>query len=291
MQDKEIKDYIFSQSEIEAPALQKALSLSYGEAKSVIADLEKDGKLQFKSGVVYEVIQPNSSGGNRVPYKPLSEYEAKCISALWVCIKAGEANAALIQRKCLTGYAMAVSIVHWLEVNKYISPYPIRKILISEAEYIDKFGNPEAPAEDDDNGDNNNADDDGNDIDAEIDKFISNLDSDGELDVPDVKSVLADNVARCVNMRSSGKYVLELTDRLKFVFEYMHETKVMRISDDATTFMRLSLSVRRIKNALKKFPQVQYDKGQVFIDVPKPNETFTAVLTLYAAVDYLYKLD
>ncbi|MDE7107769.1 MAG: hypothetical protein K2O39_05540 [Clostridiales bacterium] len=311
MQETEIKNYILSRSEIEVPALQKELSLSYGEAKAIIADLEKDGKLQFKSGVVYTVNQPSASEANNAPYKPQSDFEAKCLSALWVCIKAGTANSSIIQRRCPIGYAMAVSIVNWMERNNYVTQYPERKILITEAEYISKFGNPEAEDKDDDDDSNKLStpsqdstgglfkrrdvfpqdDDDDVDVDKEIAEFIRNLEDNAEPDILDVKDVLSENISRHIKQTPSGRYVWEMNDKFDIWFEYLHESKVMRVSDDGAVFIYTSLSDRRIKNAIKKFPQVQYENEKIFIDVPKPADTFKAVLTLYSALDYLFQLN
>ncbi|MDE5593167.1 MAG: hypothetical protein K2I75_04460, partial [Clostridiales bacterium] len=120
MQEQEIKNYVLAQSEIEVPALQKAFSLSYSEAKSIIDDLEKCGAIQFKSGVVYEVTS-QSSDTTPSYYKPKTDFEAKCISALWTCVKEGTASASLIQRKCQIGYLFAMKIIDWLENKRYIT--------------------------------------------------------------------------------------------------------------------------------------------------------------------------
>lgn len=327
MQEQEIKNYVLAQSEIEFPALQKEFSLSYSEAKSIIADLEKDGKLQYKSGVVYTVLSQPSECNNQSYYQPQNAFEAKCIDALWTCIIEGTASASFIQRRCLVGYAVAMNIIEWLEKNNYISSYPIRKPLISKEEYFNKFGKPSdcdddgnksstpselsglyrtreelnAEADNDDDDDDDYVDDDDDDddddgiidVDKEIAEFIRNIEGDDEFDVSDVASVLGENISRNLKKTPSGKLVLELNEPFDIWFEYMRESNVMRISDEGTAFIETSLSDRRIKNAIKKFPLVRYDNDseKVFIDVPKPVDTFKAVLTLYSVLDYLFKLN
>lgn len=286
MQEQEIKNYVLAQSEIEFPAFQKAFSLSYSEAKSIIADLEKCRVIQFKSGVVYSVLsQPSEPAPSY--YEPKTDFEAKCINALWVCVNEGTANASLIQRKCQIGYLLAMKVVEWMEKNNYISHYPNRVPLISKEDYINKFGKPE--------GYN---DDEAVDVDKEIAEFMRNLENNGddnsedndEPDVPDVNSVLSENISRQIKRTPSGKYVLDLNGKFDIWFEYLHESNVMRLSDDGAVYIFAPLSDRRIKNAIKKFAQVQYADERVFIDVPKPADTFKAVLTLYSALDYLFKL-
>ncbi|MDE6029962.1 MAG: hypothetical protein K2F90_06580 [Clostridiales bacterium] len=306
MQEQEIKNYILAQSEIEFPALQKQFSLSYIEAKAIVVGLENVGKLRYKSGVTYAVLsQP--SDGNQPEYAPKDGFEVKCIEALWWCIEEHAASSALVQRKCQVGFAKAMGIMEWLEKNGYITPYPDRRPLITKEQYWAKFGkrtwcdesNEEsAPAsrslqdyfktfkETDEDGD-----DDGIlDVDKEIAKFMKSVEGD-EPEVPDIETVLNENIARDIKKTTSGSYVWELNGAFDIWFEYIRESNIVRISDEGSAFLETHLSDRRIKNAIKKFPQVQYGDNKVFIDVLKPSDTFKGVFALYSALDYLFKLE
>ncbi|MDE5593512.1 MAG: hypothetical protein K2I75_06230, partial [Clostridiales bacterium] len=179
----------------------------------------------------------------------------------------------------------------------YITPYPNRIPLISKEDFINKFGKPEGYS--DDEGDDDKS---AKPSPSELSGFYQSReelnsdddddnDDDDEFDMPDVKAVLSENVSRYIKRAPSGKYFLELNDKYDIWFEYILESNVMRISDDGAAFTFTSLSDRRIKNAIKKFPQVQYDEHEVFIDVLKPADTFKSVLTLYSVLDYLFKLN
>lgn len=300
MQDVEIKNYILSQSEIEAPSLQKQFSISYGEVKSVLDELEKDGKVQFKSGVVYTVNKVQPSEENNAPYyNPQSEYEAKCINALWVCIKFGSVNVSTIQRRCSVGYSMARNMIDWMEQNGYISEYPMQRILISRDEFIKKFGNPEAIGDDDEDtnahagykstdllahlGIRRESDDDDDDDGDENDEDKNSA--------PDVKTILISSVVRSVTKQSSGEYVIGIGENLQFLFEYKRDAGCMRLSDGGTTMMLSPMTERRIKNALKKFPQVGVENKQLYITFFTPHDTFMSLMTLYAAVEFVLKLN
>ena len=145
-----IENYIYEKKQIEMPDLQEQFSLTYSDTVKVLFELGKSGKIKYRDGFTYdwEAQKEKASIASEV-YTPKDEQEAFYIKALWECIKSGSASTAIIQRKLSAGYAQAARAIDWMEENGFISPMNgsnPRGVLISQDEFIKKFGNP------DDNG-------------------------------------------------------------------------------------------------------------------------------------------
>lgn len=143
MDRQEIKDYITARSEVELPALQKDLSIGYAEAKSVVDEMIKAGKIEYVSGVKYRTNGVFVPSGGETVYKPADAHEAMCIKALWACINFDGVSVAALQRKLMLSFVEASAAVGWMERNGLVSPRPHLKLLITREEFIKKFGNPD----------------------------------------------------------------------------------------------------------------------------------------------------
>ncbi len=304
--NENIRKYVLSKSDIEAPEIQDKFSVSYSATRKIIYELINKGVLKFDSGVVYKVVRKAIP----VPeYTARNEEENIFIKALWQCVKLNSASLLLVQRCCSCSYNLAARALDWMEKKGYIGEYPERRMKISVDEYCRIFGTP------DDVDDNNQADgeqDDrtrreflekrrqeliarmqqpfGNYEDDSAAKDKNNEDREVDTEV-DLRTFLIKCLERGLQYKSKdGKYVVGLDGQTQFELKFIRDSDMLMISDGGKTLQQTVQSKRKIKNVLKRFEPVVLENEEISISVKNPFGTLMGLLILYSAVDAVKKI-
>ena len=309
----EIKKYIISQTEFQVPFVQNMFSVSYPEMKEVLDELIKERKIEFVSGMTYKVIYQSAQ-----LYKPADDMEALYIKILWSCIKGGSAYTFTVQRRFNIGYAAAARAIDWLEDNGYVSPYPERSVLITEEDFIRKFGPVDEqldpsergsgmierhrqsklwdlyfPQDRDDDDDDNEDDDDISDILDMLngDDEKSTEKDDGEDGEYDFKSALIEAFGNGLKVSGSDGFTIGFSDGMQFELKFVNDGNALRISDGGKTLFGSTLTRRKVTDVLNDFaPAVLEENGEISVKVEMPADTLMSLLTLYAAVSAVKKI-
>ena len=290
----EIKEYILSQTEFQAPAVQNMFSVSYREMKEVLDELTKDRKIEFVSGMTYKVINKDT-----VVYKPADDREALYIRALWECLKCGRVNTVTLQRRFNIGYSVAARAIDWMEDNGYVSPFPAREVLITEEGFIETFGAPvdsSGTADEDDDVLSHIYDSDDDD-DDDISDILDLLESDEKTDASDdedefdFRSALIEAFGSGLKNSGPDKFTIGLNDGTQFELKFIRDGNALRISDGGRTVTESGQTRRKVINVLNGFAQVGLDEnGEISVTVEIPACTLMSLLTLYAAVSAVKRI-
>ena len=294
MKKDEIKEYILSQTEFQAPAVQNMFSASYPEMKEVLDELTKDRKIEFVSGLTYKV-----SRSDTVIYQPKDDREALYIRALWECIERGSVNTVTLQRRLNIGYSVAARAIDWMEDNGYVSPLPAREVLIPREGFIETFGMPVEQSDSTDDGALSHIfDSEEDEDDDDIMDILALLEGDGEKDASDEEDAEIDFKSALIEAFSSGlknsdtdSFTIGFSDGMRFELKFIRDGNALRISDGGRTLFGSALTRRKVTNVLKDFAPAALDENmEIYATVELPSDTLMSLLILYAAVSAVKRI-
>lgn len=131
-----ITDYILSQQEINMANLQKQFELNYKEMKSLLDNLEKTGAIEYKSNLVFKIVNKSNSDFDSFNYK---EDEKFYLDGLWECIKCENADNQFVRQRLNLDLKETQKLICWFIDNDFYD-FSTKKILITEVDYFKKYG-------------------------------------------------------------------------------------------------------------------------------------------------------
>lgn len=314
--DKEnVKRYILERGEVESPALQKELSLTYAEAKSVLDELVQGGTLEYASGVLYRIKDRFAPQNGERVYKPKDATEDMYLRALWTCIKLGGVSLSAIQNTLHVDYGDAVNAIGWMDRNGFITMSPRFRIIITREEFVAKFGDFDGGTPFDrpktelekahelwkilNEGEEKQPDEDEEDEDIELlladymedeeaECYNGDDDDDDDDDDYDVdpKALIVSAVGECLQSTADENvYIFGLDGEPDFELKFVRDGRAVVISDCGRTVERTELTKRRITNILKDRAPVMLNGDAIEISVENPYGLLKGLMLFYAAVD------
>lgn len=131
-----ITDYILSQQEINMANLQKQFELYYKEMKSLLDNLEKTGAIEYKSNLVFKIVNKSNSDFDSFNYK---EDEKFYLDGLWECIKCENADNQFVRQRLNLDLKETQKLICWFIDNDFYD-FSTKKISITEVDYFKKYG-------------------------------------------------------------------------------------------------------------------------------------------------------
>ena len=128
MNEMQIEQFIIENELVSIPELQKKFGLSYKEAYTFISRLLD----QHKIALVDELHYTYSKEKEEIP--PLY------LKILWDCIKKDEVHLTSIITKYKISFTEAKKILKWMLNNKFINDPSTRKLLITQNDFIERYG-------------------------------------------------------------------------------------------------------------------------------------------------------
>lgn len=282
MELQTIKDYVLSADEISFPALQKQFSLPYGKAKAVLDALVSDGTLEYAFGVTYKVKKrkKEEEEEQRPTYVPENEEEKTYIKLLWECIRWGVASVYNLAHSYGVAFFTANRAISWMREQGFVEPAPSRKVLITQEEFLKRFGKALTGGKDADKATNDETKDDEGDGETEIDEHLA-----------DFKTIMRICFEHGLcQIGNDHCCVLGLNGDFDFMLKLVRDGDALRISDDGQTVARSDKTRRKIQNALKSYAPVTLEGDEICITAANASGSLMALLTLYSAVEAVKRI-